>query len=244
MSGIWYTIFYSMLSTDISIPTAWLGIICYSFYLYYDFSGYTDIAIGIGSLFGFSIPENFNYPYYSISISDFWRKWHISLSSWFKDYVYIPVGGNRKGNGFFNLWIVFILTGLWHGAGWFFIVWGIYNGIWMSIEKLLKNNKIYNNIPKIIKIIFTYIIIICGWVIFACNSFTTSIKYFKYMLGVNKFGFEQYSFIYFFNTYNIFFLIICILCSLPINKKIYNYIKNKNIYEVLSCILAIIVLII
>lgn len=244
MGEIWSTIFSAISITDISIPTAWLGIICYSFQLYFDFSGYTDMAIGIANLFGFKIPENFDYPYFSTSISEFWRKWHISLSSWFKDYIYIPLGGNRKGNVFFNQWIVFILTGIWHGAGWCFLAWGIYNAIWMTIERLIRNNKYYNKIPKFIKIISTYLIVICGWVIFACNSFITSLNYFKYMVGIKNFGYEQFYFSYFFNKYTIFFLIISILCSSPLNKIIYSNIKNKNIYHILSGILTIFILII
>ena len=244
LGEFWKLIYDASTLSDISFLTAWLGIICYSFQLYFDFSGYTDMAIGIANLFGFNLPENFNYPYLSKSISEFWRKWHITLSSWFRDYIYIPLGGNRKGNVFFNLWVVFLCTGLWHGASWNFIFWGIYHGFWITIEKLIKNKNFYKNTNNLIKTIFTYIIVIVGWVLFASNGIKPAIKYLTYMSGFSFNNNMQFEFSYFLNSYTIFFLILSIICSLPIKNLLYNKIKNKNIYEFISGLSAIFVLII
>ena len=130
-------------ATEIGVGTAWLGILAYTFQIYFDFSGYSDMAIGIGRMIGFNFPENFNCPYISKSITEFWKRWHITLGNWMMDYLYIPLGGNRKGRGrtYLNLWIVFFLSGLWHGASWNFVVWGAYHGIFICLDKLLKGKR-------------------------------------------------------------------------------------------------------
>lgn len=153
----------------ISGITAWSAALCYTFQIYYDFSGYSDMAIGLGQMFGFDIPENFNYPYLSKTVGEFWRRWHISLGSWFKEYVYIPLGGNRKGKvrTYINLTIVFFLTGLWHGANWKFIVWGFYYGLFAIIER--NGLQKFLNKSKVISRIYMFLIINFGWVLFRVN---------------------------------------------------------------------------
>jgi hypothetical protein len=130
--------------TENTAATAWLGVICYAFQIYFDFSGYSDMAIGLGRMFGFEFLENFNYPYISKTLTEFWRRWHISLSSWFRDYVYIPLGGNKKGNVYVNLFIVFVLTGFWHGASFNFLVWGLWHGLFLVTERLFTAREVKN----------------------------------------------------------------------------------------------------
>lgn len=244
MRTIWNNISTIASNGDVSVLTAWFGIICYSFYIYMDFSGYTDVAIGVGNLFGIKLPENFDYPYYATSISDFWRRWHITLSRWFKDYIYIPLGGSKKGNVYIHILIVFLLTGVWHGASWNFIFWGVYHGIWRMMERAIQDKKLYNEIPKVIKRIVTYIIVIIGWVLFASNGFKSALEYYKYMFGIHSIEQVQYGFSYFFNLYNVFFLVVCIFVSLPLKNKLYEKIKNQNLKEIMSGICCLLILII
>jgi alginate O-acetyltransferase complex protein AlgI len=162
---------------DLSTPLAWLGIICYTLQIYFDFSGYSDMAIGLGKMLGFNFKENFNYPYMSVSIQDFWRRWHISLSTWFRDYLYIPLGGNRKGRywTYFNLIIVFFITGLWHGASWNFVVWGLFHGFFLLLERNIKLP-----IPKkffFLKRIYLLLVVLIGWVLFRIEDFSDAISF-------------------------------------------------------------------
>jgi len=156
------------LSDSPSVLAAWLGLLFYTFHIYFDFSGYSDMAIGLGKMFGFTFRENFHYPYVADSVTDFWRRWHISLSVWFREYVYIPLGGNRKGKArmIVNLFIVWFLTGLWHGAGWNFILWGLYYGVLLCLEKVVLH-KLLPKIPAFIRRITTFIIVMFGWLLFA-----------------------------------------------------------------------------
>ena len=153
----------------LSLPGAWLGIIAYIFQIYYDFSGYSDMAIGLGHMFGFDFKENFNYPYGSSSIKEFWRRWHISLSTWFKEYLYIPLGGNRKGRGraAVNRLIVFFCTGLWHGASWTFVLWGLWHGFFLLLEEYIPPMK---KMPRILGHIYTMLVVILGFVLFRADS--------------------------------------------------------------------------
>lgn len=171
------------------LPTeyAWIGIVCYAFVIYYDFSGYSDMAIGLCQYFGFHIRENFDYPYISCSIQEFWRRWHISLSSWFRDYVYIPLGGNRKGiwRTYRNLGIVFLLTGIWHGANWTFMIWGIWHGFFMLIERM-GLGKILNKIPKVFGHVYCLSIVLVGWVFFNANDLASALIYLKCLFGITK----------------------------------------------------------
>ncbi|MCJ7713136.1 MBOAT family protein, partial [Candidatus Bathyarchaeota archaeon] len=163
---------FSIPASQLSISSAWLGIICYTIQIYFDFSGYSDMAIGLGKMLGFNFKENFNYPYISISIQDFWRRWHISLSTWFRDYLYIPLGGNRKGISkmYRNLVIVFFVTGLWHGASWNFIFWGLFHGSFLILEK----SKILNtkNWPIALQHLYALIVVMVGWVFFRAETMT------------------------------------------------------------------------
>jgi alginate O-acetyltransferase complex protein AlgI len=155
--------------------TMWLYAVLYFFQIYYDFSGYSDIAIGLSRIFGFSFKENFNFPYTSISLSEFWRRWHISLGTWFREYVYIPLGGNRKGKVWLNLGIVFLLTGIWHGANWTFIIWGIYNGIIVVIERFIMKKNWYIKIPRILKWFLTMFLVGLGWVVFMSEDINAAL---------------------------------------------------------------------
>ena len=161
---------------------AWLGALAYTFQLYYDFSGYSDMACGLGKMFGFNFPENFNYPYLSKSISEFWRRWHITLGSWFKEYVYIPLGGNRKGTikTYINLLIVFFLTGLWHGASMSFVIWGLYHGFFSVIERL-RFSKVLEK-SRIVSAIYCFMVVNFGWVIFRANNMSVALRYILRMI--------------------------------------------------------------
>ena len=213
---------------DMSVLTAWLGAIAYTMQIYFDFSGYSDMAIGLGRMFGFIFTKNFDYPYISKSVTEFWRRWHISLSTWFKEYVYIPLGGNRKGvlKQCRNLLIVWSLTGLWHGASYNFIVWGLYYGILLMFEKFIFKG-ILNKLPSIIRSIYTMIIVNVGWVIFAAPNLSWAIKYIKilFLVGGNKF--IDGSFKYYLSN-NFILLIILILASTPLLRNIFKSIKKSK----------------
>lgn len=168
--------------TTIDCRTAWIGALAYTFQIYYDFSGYSDMAIGLGKMFGFKILENFEYPYLSHSITEFWRRWHISLGSWFREYVYIPLGGNRKGTRrtYLNLIIVFFLTGLWHGADMSFVIWGLFHGFFSIIERLGLKRILCK--AKIVSVIYTFFIVNLGWVMFRADNILTALRYIARML--------------------------------------------------------------
>ncbi|HHW24629.1 MAG TPA: MBOAT family protein [Clostridiales bacterium] len=169
--------------------TAWLGIICYALQIYFDFSGYSDMAIGLGRMFGFEFLENFDYPYISTSVREFWRRWHISLSTWFRDYLYIPLGGNRRGKlrTYINLVIVFACTGFWHGASWSFLIWGLYHGFFLVVERL-GFGKVLERLPKFIGRMYTLLAVLFGWVLFRADNLTLAIKYMGDMLNFANFG--------------------------------------------------------
>jgi len=164
--------------------TAWLGIVCYFFQIYYDFSGYSDMAIGLGKMLSFDFPENFRYPYAATSVTDFWRRWHMTLSSWFRDYVYIPLGGNRHGKArqLFNLLITWLLTGFWHGASWNFVLWGLYYFAFLALEKLFLS-KWLDRAPKFLGWAYTLLVTLVGWVLFAFESLPQGLAYLSRMFG-------------------------------------------------------------
>ncbi len=190
---------FALAPADMSTSMAWIGIIAYSFQIYYDFSGYSDMAIGIGKMIGFNFPENFNNPYVSKNITDFWRRWHMTLSRWMRDYLYIPLGGNRvktKARFFFNLWIVFFLSGLWHGAAWPFIAWGVFHGLFLVLDRLFLE-KFTNKIGKFPAIALTYFITLIGWVIFRSETLTYAFQYIERMFaftGSDSFIYFNYKF--------------------------------------------------
>jgi alginate O-acetyltransferase complex protein AlgI len=177
--------------SDLSSPHAWLGILAYTFQIYFDFSGYSDMAIGLGKIMGFSFPENFNNPYVSKSITEFWRRWHITLGAWMRDYLYIPLGGNKRGvfRNYANLWLVFLVSGLWHGAAWNFVAWGAFHGIFLVFDKLFLL-KFLNRIPKLIAISFTFMISMLGWVIFRIEDFNSALDYYS-ILFTGSWDFSQ-----------------------------------------------------
>ena len=176
--------------SSVSTVTAWLGAICYTLMLYFDFGGYSDMAVGLGKMFGFDWQKNFDYPYCANSITDFWRRWHISLSSWFRDYVYIPLGGSREGTGrtIRNLLIVWLLTGFWHGANWTFIFWGLYYGALLLLEKFVFN-RVLHRIPSFIRRFFTLLLVVVGWVFFFSPDLGTAFGWLGRMLGGGEAGF-------------------------------------------------------
>lgn len=199
---------------------AWLGAICYAMQIFYDFSAYSDMAIGLGLIFGFHFNENFNYPYTAKSIQEFWRRWHISLSTWFKDYIYIPLGGNRCGQTrtYINLSIVFLLTGIWHGAAWQFIVWGIWHGAFQLIERA-GLGKVFKEIPSIFSRIYTLLVVIIGWVFFRAESLSSAIVYLKNMFTFNFKAVTDLSIIQQFNS--LFFItgLIALAAATSVVKK-------------------------
>lgn len=201
--------------------TAWVGVICYALQIYFDFSGYSDMAIGMGHMLGFDFLENFNYPYVSCSVQEFWRRWHISLSSWFRDYLYIPLGGNRRGKvrTYINLIIVFACTGLWHGASFSFIVWGLWHGLFLVIERL-GFKKVLDKLPKFIGWIYTMLVVLVGWVFFRADTLSAAMKYlgemFSFSGGVAN-GMAQFD-----NLSFIITVIAIILCT-----PVYQFLKGK-----------------
>lgn len=213
----------------------WLGSIAYTMQLYFDFSGYTDMAIGLGLIFGFKFIENFNYPYISKSITEFWHRWHISLSDWFKEYVYIPLGGNRLGRliTFKNLGIVFILTGIWHGANWTFLLWGIWHGFFIIIEKAINLKEKQQNWQHIwqraLQHIYCIFVFLTGWVIFRSDNISYAVEYIKNMYGFSKVNenLVLYGIGYYIDTLEIIILCIGFICCLPIFRNILN-IKNRK----------------
>ncbi len=198
--------------SSISACSAWLGAIAYTMQIYFDFSGYSDMAIGLGRMFGFHFEENFKHPYESSSITEFWRRWHISLGSWFREYVYIPLGGNRFGMSrqVVNIAVVWLLTGLWHGASWNFVLWGVYYGILLMIEKLVLLD-LMESWPKVLRHLYTMIIVIVGWVIFAFTDFGELGVYLSHMFA-NFTNMGDSSFLFYVKDYLILLILMILSC--------------------------------
>lgn len=217
MGAVWSEIY--ALGGDVSALMAWTGAIAYTFQIYFDFSGYSDMAIGLGRMFGFKFPENFRYPYQSVSITDFWRRWHITLSTWFKEYLYIPLGGNRRGlaRQALNLLIVWSLTGFWHGAGWNFVLWGLYYFVILFIEKLFLL-KALDKLPKFFRHVYALVLIIIGWVIFASDDVSVLLPYLGSMFGANGAigGMDVYTLLT-----KAVLLIICCIASTELPKRLF-----------------------
>ncbi|MGU8835420.1 MBOAT family O-acyltransferase [Clostridium perfringens] len=225
---------------DMSVATAWLGMVAFGLQLYFDFSGYSDMAIGLGSMLGFNFPENFNYPYISRSVTEFWRRWHITLGSWFREYVYIPLGGNRvsKKRFLINIGIVWFLTGFWHGASWNFVLWGVYFGVIMIFEKvfLLKH---LEKLPNVISRSYLLITIILSWVLFSMDSLKSIKNYFMVMFGFGQGNLIDDNFMYLISNYGIL-LIIGVIFTTPVSKYIKKYIREELMYFVYIIILILV----
>jgi alginate O-acetyltransferase complex protein AlgI len=216
-------------ATENTTVVAWLGIICYTFQIYFDFSGYSDMAIGLGRMFGFEFLENFNYPYISKTITEFWRRWHMSLSSWFRDYVYIPLGGNRKGNVYANLFIVFILTGFWHGAGFSFLAWGLWHGLFLVIERLFKGREVNNKNFAPLRYVLSMLVVVVGWVFFRSKSLRYALSYLGIMFGVIKPENVGFTYQYYFSPGTIFMLCLAILAATPATKLLIEHLKVRTV---------------
>lgn len=233
---LWNTV-QGMSYSEVPIFTAWLGIIAYSFQIYFDFSAYSDMAIGLGHMFGFKFLENFNYPYISKSITEFWRRWHISLGSWFREYVYIPLGGNRtvKWKHIRNIMVVWLLTGFWHGASWNFVLWGIYYCVLLLLEKFIFG-KYLEKLPNIVRHIYCMFFVLLGWNLFASQNLSSSIEFLKSLFGMYNQGIYNTETIYLLIN-NIILLFICVIGCTELPKKIGKWIsdrlKNKEIILVL-----------
>lgn len=213
---------------ELSVLMAWIGIISYAFQIYFDFSGYSDMAIGLGACFGFTFPENFNYPYISTSITEFWRRWHITLSSWFREYVYIPLGGNRRGlpRQVLNILIVWTLTGIWHGAGFNFLFWGLWFAFWLVLEKLgLK--KLLGFLPRTVGWLYMAVIVLVSWVFFALEDGGTSIQYLNVMFGLEGAGLYTREAI-FTGLDNLVLFVIAVIAATPICHRIATRMSRSN----------------
>ncbi len=228
--GAVYTSIQSQDITKASALTAWIGIICYTLQIYFDFSGYSDMAIGLGRMFGFKFIENFNYPYIATSVTDFWRRWHISLSTWFKEYVYIPLGGNRRKTPrvIFNLFVVWMLTGLWHGAAWNFIMWGVFYGVLLILEKYVFSSLI-EKLPTALRHILTMIIVMIGWVFFSAPTLAEAMRYIGTMFGAGGGLFDAQS--GYLLGANILPILFGAFCATPIYKKLAEKAPYKTVYK-------------
>ena len=217
----------SIMTSDVAVmgmSVAWLGALSYTLQIYFDFSGYSDMAIGLGRIFGFEFMENFNYPYISRSVREFWRRWHISLSGWFRDYLYIPLGGNRKGNVYVNLALVFLATGIWHGADWGFLLWGIWHGIFIVAERFLAGRKETGKARKgfangvicsVLGWFYTMFVVVMGWVLFGIVDVKAFVSYVKVMFGANVGAYTAYGIRYYLSNQMIFYLLVAILACIP-----------------------------
>lgn len=220
--------------STMDMGTAWIGILAYTLQLYFDFSGYSDMAIGLGRVMGFKFPENFDNPYVSRSITEFWRRWHMTLGAFIKDYLYIPLGGNRKGKGrmFFNLWVCFLLSGLWHGASWTFVLWGAFHGFFIVLEKLINGKqKVENGKFSVLRSAFsvpiTFILVMIGWVLFRANNLGQAFDYYKAMFSFNLQGFSWNAGGQFYTTL-IVALVFSFLTLFPFGRKIEQAVFYRN----------------
>ena len=229
-------------STEVSVLLYWVLGISYMLQIYFDFSGYSDIAIGIDKMIGFKFPENFNYPYIADSVTNFWRRWHMTLSSWFKDYVYIPLGVNRVSilKHIRNIFIVWMLTGLWHGASWNFIIWGLYFGVILIIEKYFLN-KVLEKLPKVIRIIYTSFVVMISFIIFSSNNLDSAFTIIKGLFSFKSLSLSNNFILYYVKSYG-FILIMGIIFSTPLIKNIIEKLRSKKILNNIINIIEVIVI--
>lgn len=223
---------FGMSPANNSIPVAWLGVVCYSLQIFFDFAGYSDMAIGMGRMLGFHFIENFNYPYISKSITEFWRRWHISLSSFFRDYIYIPLGGNRK-HTYLNVAIVFMLTGIWHGAAYTFVLWGIWHGIFNIAEKYFrekhkaKGQKADSRIAVIWKHMYTLLVVMIGWILFRADSLSHAWQYILSLIGLQHAGMPAFDVWWYLDRWTLLILGFALVFATPAATKISMAVKNR-----------------
>ena len=225
--GMLWDAYKAMAPGDLTVAGAWLGVIAFTFQIYFDFSGYSDMAIGLGRMLGFEFMENFNYPYISKSITEFWRRWHISLSTWFREYLYIPLGGNRcsKPRWVFNLLIVWAATGIWHGASWNYVMWGLYFFVLLMLEKLVWG-KALANLPAAVQHIYTLFLVVVSWAIFAIEDFGQLVPYLKVMFGLGGVPLADGAFGYYLRSY-LPLLVIAGVGSTPLLSKLWHRLPRK-----------------
>ena len=229
------------LGSDLSTASAWLGAAAYTFQIYYDFSGYSDMAIGLGEMLGFSFIENFNDPYAADSVTDFWRRWHISLGTWFREYVYIPLGGNRVSvlRHIRNILIVWMLTGLWHGASWNFVLWGLYYGILLLFEKYVLNKL---PLPKILRWLMMMLSVVVGWVIFSSDTVPEIFTTLAAMFGRAKNGAVDDTARWYFRTYGLLLIPEALFCF-PFMRKLYRKCTEETTLRVVAAVFAVLLLV-
>ncbi len=241
--ALWQAV-YTLPTENISTVNAWFGIICFTLQIYFDFSGYSDMAIGLGSIFGFKFPENFYYPYTAKSITEFWRRWHITLSEWFREYVYIPLGGNRRGKlrTYLNLFAVWCLTGLWHGARLNFVLWGLYYFILLALERLFLR-RVLDRLPKALSWVYTMFFVILGWLIFAFDGSDGGLgtaELFAYVGKMFGGGVLVSANDIYDVTRNLLFLMIAIVAATPYPRRIYCKLYGKtSAADILSAVLCV-----
>ncbi len=225
--GQLFTEISGMAAGELTASMAWMGILAYAFQIYFDFSGYSDMAIGLGRIMGFHFPENFNYPYTAVSITDFWRRWHMSLSSWFREYVYIPLGGNRKGlnRQLINILIVWSLTGIWHGAGWNFLFWGMWFAVFLILEKVFLG-KLLAKIPKLFGWLYAMMVVLISWCFFSLEQTDKILLFLKAMFGFGEAGLYSNRTLYLFSNYGILFLLLA-AGAVPLLKRLVEWLQKK-----------------
>ena len=231
---------YAYQNIGVSGALSWLGAICYMLQIYYDFSGYSDMAIGMGKMAGFKFEENFKFPYASKSVQEFWRRWHISLSTWFRDYLYIPLGGNRMGKvrTYRNLLIVFFLTGLWHGASFNFIVWGLFHGLFLCLERV-GGKELLKKVPAVVGHIYTILVVLFGWVFFRADNLQDAVNMIATMLNPELWKWKIILPIV--NPEMIFFLVCAVLFAFGVPQKIRDFFAARLEVVKALCILCVFV---
>ena len=231
MVGRQADLIFGLSPEQLTTPISWLGALAYTVQIYFDFSGYSDMAIGISRMLGFKLPENFNHPYVSKSVTEFWKRWHITLGNWMRNYLYIPLGGNRatKERVLFNLFLVFILSGFWHGAGWNFIVWGMYYGLFLVGERILikKGNLDGDGMRSYIGMLYTFMVVVIGWVFFRLEDLPLAFKYIHKMFSFDF----SHDYVFVFQEDFFFFLVAGLLLSFStLNSRIDRF--QHKIFEV------------
>ena len=223
--GSMWDAFLAMSGEELTVVGAWLGLAAYAFQIYFDFSGYSDMAVGLGRMIGFEFMENFNYPYISKSIVEFWKRWHISLTNWFREYLYFPLGGSRcsKGKWIRNILIVWVLTGIWHGAGWNFLLWGLYYAVWMLAERLFLG-KYLEKLPAAVQHVYTMAIVLIGWCLFAVEDMGHLGRYLSACFGGAQF--ISANTLYYLRSY-LPMLVILVLASTPAVKNLWNRVRES-----------------